>query len=244
LVLALGPEESREAGAGAGAVVAEASAGAVSAGLVSVSVQRVGARGALLQLASGPAEARVAEAADVLHGVPGRAVEPARLGGQVLLGPARAAVVAVVGAHGSLARDAVVAGEAGAGAGLAVAGALVGALHPGVHVVRVDDVSDPGKVAGAGAQGAVGARPFWLAVEAGEALAVVVHLAGAVVGAVVLAQAPLAVAALVPSHLSPSLGFESGGAGGEKSRSGRSNTISNKFRACRAKCTSSATSAF
>lgn len=74
-----------------------------------------------------------------------------------------------------------------------------------MQVVGVDHLSDPSKVAGACAKRAIGTSPLGLPIQAGEALAVVVLLTGAVVRAVILAQASVAVAALVPNNLSPRL---------------------------------------
>jgi hypothetical protein len=106
--------------------------------------------------------ARVAKAAHVLHGVPRGRVQPVGLGREVLLGPAGAAVVAVLGAKRALAGDAVVAREARTRARFPVAHALVAALLPRVHVVGAEDGADPGKVLGAHALRAVGARPLGL----------------------------------------------------------------------------------
>lgn len=75
-----------------------------------------------------------------------------------------------------------------------------------MQVVGVDHLSDPSKVAGTSAKRAVGTSPFRLSIQAGKALAVVVLLTGSVVGAVILAESSIAVAALVPNNLSPSLG--------------------------------------
>ena len=149
--------------------------------------------------------ARVAKAADVLHGVPGGRVHSVGLGRQVLFGPARAALVAVLGANGTLARHTVVAGVAGAGAGFPVALALVAALLPRVHVVGAQDGADPGKVLGADALRAIGASPLGLARQTSKALAVRVHLARAVVGAVVLTQTTHAMPLLVRHYLPPCL---------------------------------------
>lgn len=146
----------------------------------------------------------------MLHCVPGLRVSAASLGSEVLLGPAGAAVVAVIGAEGALASNTVVTGEAVAGAGGAVARALVGALGPRVQVVRVHDITNPGKVLRTGAKRAVGSGPLGLTVEAGKALAVVVGFAGSVVGAVVLAHAALAVSSLVEGDLAPGLSLVGG----------------------------------
>lgn len=70
LVLALGAIEAGEARAGAGRVVAQASARAVSAGLVTIAVQRIRARRTFLEFARWSSVSGVAVAAHVLHGVP------------------------------------------------------------------------------------------------------------------------------------------------------------------------------
>jgi len=213
LVLATGSVEAREASTGSGGEVADTTAGAVSSSLVAVAIEGVGAGGALLLVAGGASVPSVAEASDVLHGVPGLLVYTRALGGQMFLGPAGSSVIAVVGADGSLASNTFVAGEALAGTNLAVAEASVRALRPGMEIVGIDDSANPGKVLGAGSQGAVGAGPLGLAVETDEAVAVVIHLAGAVVGAVVLAESAHAVSLLVPSDLTPALLVECGHGG-------------------------------
>jgi len=185
LVLAAGSVEARKASASSGRVVADTTTRAVAARLVAVAVEGICARGALLLVASRASVASVAEAANVLHGIPSQCVISSALGSQVLLGPAGATVVAVIGADGSLASYTFVSGEALAGTNLAVAQTSVGALRPRVEIIGVDNSANPCKVLGAGSQGAVRAGPLGLSVEADEAVAVVVHLAGAVVGAVV-----------------------------------------------------------
>jgi hypothetical protein len=122
----------------------------------------------------------------VLERVPGRAVGTASLRGEVLLGPASASVVACLRADGTLAGDAFISGKALAQAGLAIANALVRALGPRVQVVSIHDISDPSKVFRASSKRAVRASPFGLAIEASEALAVIVLLACSMATAVVL----------------------------------------------------------
>lgn len=85
-----------------------------------------------------------------------------------------------------------------------------------MQVIRIDYVSDPCEVAWACAEGTIWTRPVGLAVQTCEALAVVVLLAGTVVGAVVLAQTSVAIAALVPNDLTPSLGSVGGSTGRSK----------------------------
>ena len=131
----------------------------------------------------------------------------------MLLRPAGTTVVAIVGADGSLASNTFVSWETLAGANFSVAEASVGALRPGVEVIGVDNIANPCKVLGAGSKRAVRASPLGLAVEAEEAVAVVVNLAKAVVGAVILAETTHAVSLLVPGDLPPALLVE-GGHGG------------------------------
>lgn len=205
LVLAVGSIEAREARASSIGIVADTSSRAVTSGLVTISVKRVGTGGALLQLARRSSVPSIAEAADVLHVIPRRVVGATSLDSQMLLRPASTTVVTVVRASGTLACNTIITREARAGSSLAVAGSLVRALDPGVQVVGVNDLSDPSKVARACAKRAVGTSPFRLSIQAGEALAVVVLLTGSVVGAVILTESSIAVAALVPNNLSPSL---------------------------------------
>lgn len=201
----MGAVETRETGAGSISEVTDSTTGAITSSLVAITIQGVSARGTFLELTGRSTVSGVTEATNVLHGIPGSLVSAPSLVSQVLLRPARTTVVTVIGAGRTLARNAVVSREALAGAGLAVARALVGALHPGVEVVGVDDITDPGEIAGAGAEGAVWASPLVFTIQTSEALAVGVLLAGAVVGAVVLTQATVAVTALVPGHLPPAL---------------------------------------
>jgi len=219
LVLAAGSVEARKASASSGRVVADTTTRAVATRLVSVAVEGICARGALLLVTSRASVASVAEATNMLHGIPSHCVNSSALGSQVLLGPAGATVVAVIGADGSLASYTFVSGEALAGTNLAVAQTSVGALRPRVEIIGVDNSANPCKVLGAGSQGAVRAGPLGLSVEADEAVAVVVHLASAVVGAVVLAETAHAVSLLVPRDLAPALLVEGGHRGRKKGRS-------------------------
>jgi hypothetical protein len=146
-------------------VVAQTAARAVTAGLVTVAAQGVGSRGALLQVAGRTSIAHIAQTAHVLHGVPRGRVGAAHLGCKVLLRPTRTTVIAVIGAHGTLASSTVIASEALASTGLAIADTLVRALSPRVQVVLVHNATNPGVVLGASAQRAVGAGPLRLTVQ-------------------------------------------------------------------------------
>jgi len=148
--LASSAKESREARASALCVITQASARAVSAGFVAVAVNGVLAGGAFLQVARGSAVAGVAEAAHVLHGVPRLGVDAAHLGGQVLLRPASATVIAVAGADSSLASNAFVSGEAVAGTSLSVAQSLVGAFRPRRQIISILNRANPSEILGAG----------------------------------------------------------------------------------------------
>jgi len=83
-----------------------------------------------------------------------------------------------------------------------------------MEIVGIHHVSDPSEVLGAGALRAIRTSPFGLAIQTREAQAVVVELAGAVVGAVVLAEAALAVSSLVEYYFTPCLSFVGGSSRG------------------------------
>jgi hypothetical protein len=67
----------------------------------------------------------------------------------VLLGPASASVITVVGANGSLTSDTFIARKALAGANLAIAEASVRAFSPRVEIVSINNSSNPGEILGA-----------------------------------------------------------------------------------------------
>ena len=185
-MLAAVAEVTGEALAQARRVVADAPAGAVTALLVTVAEKDIGARGALLEGAVGAAEAEVANATHVLHRVPRSVVRLVRLSSELLLGVADAAARAVVGTHRTLARNAIVVLEALALAGLAVADALVGALHLRVRLVGSRGHRHPSGALRAGACRAVVLREGEVAVGAEVARALVVGRARAVARAPVL----------------------------------------------------------
>jgi len=187
LVLASGSKEAREARASSFVEVADSSSRAVSACFISISVEGVGSRRALLELARRSSVSSVAKASYMLHGIPRSRICARDLGSQVLLGPASSTIVTVVVADGSLTSNTIVAGKAVASTGSAVASSLVGALNPRVKVIGVDDLSNPGKILGASSLGAIGSGPLCFAVQTSVAFAVIVDLASAVVGARVLA---------------------------------------------------------
>lgn len=201
--MAPGSEEARKASADARSVVADATSGAVAASLITIAVERVRSRGAFLELARSSAVASVAETAHMLHGIPRSSVDTVSLGSEVFLRPASAAVIAVVRAVSALAGVAVISGEAAAEASGAVAEAFVGALSHRVEVIRVSNSSDPSMIIRASAQRAVRTSPFGVSIEASVALAVDVLDASAMAGALVFAEASLAVAALIPDDFSP-----------------------------------------
>merc|ERR1719359_1492286 len=188
LGLALGAEVALEALAEARGVVADATAGAVAAKVVALAEEDVRAGGALLEGAVRAAGAEVADAADVLVGVPRGGVGLGGLVRELLLLDAAATVVAVARAQGALSRLAVVAVEALALAGLAVAGALVGALGGDVRDAVGGGGVGPRGGLGARALGAVVLRPGGVRVlRARVARALVVLAARAVAGAAVRA---------------------------------------------------------
>jgi len=104
----------------------------------------------------------------------------------MLLRPASSSLIAVIRAHSSLAGNSFITGEAAAQTSLAVTQTLVGALCPRRQVIGIDHFANPSKILRACSLGAIRTSPLGLAIQTSEALAVVVELAGAMVGAVVL----------------------------------------------------------
>ena len=136
----------------------------------------------------------------------------------MFLRPACSTVIAIIGTKCSLASYTVVARKAAAGTGGAITCAFIGAFDPRMEVIGIHHVSDPSEVLGTGAQGAIWTSPFRLAIETSEAQAVVVELTGAVVGAMVLAEAALTVSSFVESYFTPCLGLVGRSSGGVATR--------------------------
>jgi len=136
----------------------------------------------------------------------------------MLLRPACSTVIAVVGTKCSLASYTIVAREAAAGTGGAIACAFIGALDPRMEIIGIYHLADPSKVLRTSTQGAIWTSPFRLAIETSEAQAVVVELTGAVVGAMVLAEAALTVSSFVESYFTPCLGLVGRSSGGVATR--------------------------
>jgi len=125
----------------------------------------------------------------VLVGVPWGRVCLGSLVGELFLLHATTAVVAVSGAHRTLASLPVVAIEALAFASLAVAGTFVRALHTLVGVIVADSGVNPGLGLGACTFGAVVLRPggirvLWARVARALVVFAARSVAGAAVGAV------------------------------------------------------------
>jgi hypothetical protein len=151
-VLATGPEESGEAGAGTIGIVTDTSARAVTSSLITISIKGISARGALLLVTSGSTVARVTNTSDVFHGIPRGSIDAFCFGRKVFLRPAGSSVVTVSRAECALAGNSFIPSKALTLASGAVAVTLVGALHPGVQVICSDNSSNPGIVFGAGSQ--------------------------------------------------------------------------------------------
>jgi len=199
--LALGAVVTREARASSVIVVADSSTRAVTSSLVTISINRIGTSGTLLQFTAGASESSVAQAADMLVGIPRCRVSPSSLVSQDLLRPASSTVITVVRAHGTLASNTIVTREALASTSLAIASSLVGALHPRVSVVGIDNITNPREILRASAKRAVRTSPLSLTVNASKAFTVVVHLARSMSRAVVLAQTTGAMTLLIPDIL-------------------------------------------
>jgi len=132
LALALGPEVTLEALAKASGIVADPTAGAVTAKVVALAKKHVTARWALLEGAVRTTSTDVAHAADVLECVPWSRVSLGSFVRELLLRHAATAAIAVGWAHSTLTGLAIVVVEALALASLAIAQSLVRALSGGV----------------------------------------------------------------------------------------------------------------
>ena len=87
-----------------------------------------------------------------------------------------------------------------------------------MRTIRADHAADPGEVLGTGSERAVWSSPLRLAIQPDVAVAVGVHLAGAVVRAMIFAQSTGSPASDVSHHFPPELCFERGSAGWDLTR--------------------------
>ena len=95
----------------------------------------------------------------------------------MLLRPAGASVVAVVGAHSALASYTFVTREARAEASGSITKALVGAFCPRVQIICSNYRTDPSEILGACSQRAIWSSPLWFAGWTVVAKAVIVNFA-------------------------------------------------------------------
>ena len=127
-----------------------------------------------MQLTARPPITGITETSNVFQSIPRRLVCSSALACQMLLRPAGSSVIAIVWACGTLTSNTIITGEARAGASLAIAAALVGALRPGVHIVGIHHLTDPGKVTRASALRTIRSSPLILSIKTLETLAIVV----------------------------------------------------------------------
>jgi hypothetical protein len=150
-VFALGPVVSGEALADSGGIVASSTAGAVTTLGIAVSLENIRPGRALDKRAIGATTTKIANATDVLLGVPRSSVSAGSLGGKLFLGEANTGITAGIGAHGSLASNTLVVGKASTFTSCSVTITLVGALYHGMEVVGSLDVTNPSHGLGASA---------------------------------------------------------------------------------------------
>jgi len=184
-VLALGTEVASKALAQTSGVVADTTAGAVAALLVTVAKEDIRARRALLEGAVRATEAHVTDAANVLHSIPRGSVRLRSLSSELLLGVADTTAGAVIRAHGTFTANTIVVVETLTLASLAVADALVGAFNLRVGLVSGSGDSNPSSSLRASTEGAVVLGPSSVSVRASVAHTLVVGRARAVAGAAV-----------------------------------------------------------
>ena len=187
-MLATVAEVTGEALAEASRVVADAAARAVAALLVTVAEEHIRAGRAFFQGAVRASEAKIAHAAHVLHCIPRSVVSLVSFRRELLLSVADATARAIVRAHGTLARNAVIIFETLALARLAVAETFVGAFYFRVSLVGSRRHRHPGRGLRASARRAIVFSEGKVAVWPEVARALVVGRAGAVTGAAVLGR--------------------------------------------------------
>lgn len=203
LILALCSEKSREATASTFSIIAQTTTRTVSARLVSVAIKRVCSRRTLLHVTCRTAVASVTETSDVFHGIPRFRVSATSFGREVLFRPTSSAIIAIVWAQSTLTSDTIVTWKAVACATSSITGTFIGAFSPWVQVIGIHHFTNPGKIFRARSLGTIRSSPFGFTIKAGKAFAIIVHLTGTVVGAVILTQAALSMASFIPSNLPP-----------------------------------------
>jgi len=105
----------------------------------------------------------------------------------MLLWPTSTSVVTVVRANCTLAGNSLIASETRAKSSSSITESLVRAFAPRMQIVGIHDSSHPGEVLRACTQRAIRSSPLGLTRGTVVALAVVVHLAGSMSRALVLA---------------------------------------------------------
>lgn len=121
----------------------------------------------------------------------------------MLLRPASTAIVTIIRAESALASYTIIAGEAIACAGGAVACTFVRALYPWVKVISIDNITNPRVIFRASAKRAIRPSPFRFAIQTSKTFAIVVRLASSVTRTVILAHTTLTMSSFIPSDLSP-----------------------------------------
>jgi len=163
-----------EALADTAGVVAQTSAGAVSAGLVTEPLHHIRTGGALNERAIRSTTTQITNTSHVLLGIPGLIVVTAGFFCELRFGEAHTRVATSVGADGTLAGNTFVVIVASTLASLSIAAPLVGALDYGVSVVGVHYVSNPSLGLRACSSRAIRASPCGLPVHSVVASTLVV----------------------------------------------------------------------
>lgn len=146
LALTASAEESRKTVANSSSIITYSTSWAITSRFISVSIQRIRSRGALLMLTLRTTVSRVTDTTNCFDSIPRFRIYTIGMLSQIPLRPAGAAIIAHTGTYRSLACDTFVSCEAGTGSGLAVAVALVRTFCPGMEIVRVYNSPDPSKI--------------------------------------------------------------------------------------------------
>ena len=159
LVLTLSSVISVEAVAGAGGIVADPTAGAISAGFVTVPLQRIRAGGALHKRTVRSTTANITDATDMHLRIPWGRIGSGSFSSQLQFSEANSRIIAVIGAHSTLTSNSLVVSETTTFTRLTVADTLARALDRWMRLVGTSNSGHPGVTHWASSSGTIGFSP-------------------------------------------------------------------------------------
>lgn len=127
-------------------VIANSSTRTFSSSFIPITIQRIGARGTLLLVASGSSISRITQTSHVFKSIPWLGIYSPCSMSEYFLRPTGTSVVAVIGTNTSLTCNAVISCEAFTLARLSVAKTFIRTLHPWMQIICSHNTSDPSEV--------------------------------------------------------------------------------------------------